>query len=703
MKFSLTFWDAAEDFTQYLQAHFPPNQAKSRMDQFQSVLLRIVVLGLGHTRLAPKEKLTQVEKEAAISFLETLPARDIVRVLEALHLGFEQLGTPQASRNNYSPRILDWHEWSKSQSWYPSPIRSVTDLRCPPIVTGRGTAASQKLTHRTRRYSRYRIQPEQQSPALQADLVALDAFLTDSRHPERLMDFKPIKRSSMNLYLREIELMLGFRSQHDAHPIAVVELQLTDLVPLIEEEQLEDMTPKQIRQLWQDLRQSFSAWWARYDHFLLATCESTSPRTRGNKLCALIALAKYVYRHQVGWERDYASIPIIQLLYSHLNVAIQEGAEWTAKRQTVVNFEHKWIERQEGQTTLAAIWERIILPLQKETRLRDQWGMLRKGRAIAKSQKSFMIWHRLGSYPAARQSVLRTVKIATCCPLTRPEDVPLDGWYLPKVPLQWRELDHYRRPVDNCLYRTYVHQGQAYPEGVYVLEVCADKTAHVYGMQQYVIANQQFEDETCLYDVYERYLCGQWLPQGDKNDRLYDWWVQEWRGRRGRWVTKGRMEFEPDPQLQPLGSPEPGSQSPWGYLFVNPLAGELPNEIDFGKAFENPAFRLTGKRITPHIMRAVWATWGGEMGLNEQQMMALAYAMGHSLNTLRRVYERLTPEEKRRPIDQVVNEVILGQEVEGSTAAAMPLEQAIAVFQRLSPQDQLLLKNWLDSLDSFTD
>ncbi|MBW4542279.1 MAG: hypothetical protein KME43_24550 [Myxacorys chilensis ATA2-1-KO14] len=704
MRKNPTLWDAAEDQICYLQAQFSPHQATSRVDQFQSVLLRIVVLGLGHARLDPKAKLTQAEKEVAIAFLKTLPAHDIVRVLEALHLGFEQLGTSQASRNNYAPRILDWHEWSKSQSWYPSPIRSVTDLRCPSIVTGRGAAASQKLTDRTGRYSRYRLQPEQQSLTLQADLAALDAFLTDFYHVDRLINLKPIKRSSMNLYRRELELMLGFRSQHDAHPIAVSALQLTHLVPLVEEEQLEDMTSKQIRQLWKHLQQSFSDWWVRYDRFLLAVCESTSPRTRVNKLCALIALAKYVYRHQVDLDRDYASIPIIKLFYSYLDAEVQRANGWTAKRQTVVNFEHKWIERREGQTALAAIWEQVVLPLQKETRLRDQWGQLRRGRAIAKSQKSLMIWHRLSSYPAARQSVLRTLKIATYCPITRPEDVPPDGWYLPKVPLEWRELDRDRRPLDNCLYRTYTHQGKEYPKGVYVLEVCADKTAQVYGVQQYVIADQQFDDGTCLYDVYQSYLCGQWLPEGDKNDWLYDWWVQEWRGQRGRWVTKGRMEFEPDPQLQPLNSPEhTGFQSAWSYLFVNPLTGELPSEVGFGKAFENPAYRLTGKRITPHILRAVWATWGGEMGLNEQQMMALAYAMGHSIQTLRRVYERVTPEEKRRSIDQVIDEVVLGQGAADSRAAAIPLEQAMVAFRRLSPQDQLLLKNWLDSLDSFTD
>ncbi len=474
---------------------------------------------------------------------------------EALHLGFEMLSTSQASRNNYAPRILDWQEWSKSQSWYPESARCATDLRCPPILTEHSTAVRQKLTARNRKQICYRLKHEQQSPALQADIAAMIAFLTDGHHPERLMELKPIQGSSGKLYQRETELMLGFRSQcAEKNSIAVSEIQLTDLVPLVKEEQIEDMTPKQIRHLWLHLKQHFSDWWAEYDTFLLATSESISPRTRVSKLCALIALAKYVYRHEVTWDCDYESIPIFKVLYAHLKNEMQKAAEWTAKRRTVVNLEHKWIERREGQTTLAAIWEQIILPLQMETRLRNQWGQLRKGQAIAKSQKSFLIWHRMGSYPAARQSVLRTMKIATSCPITRPDDVPPDGWYIPKVPLEWRKLDQDRRPIDNCFYRTYTHQGQAYPEGVYVLEVCADKTAKVYGMQQYIVANQWFDDGTCLYDVYQSYLCGQWLPGGDKNDLRCDWWVQEWRGRRGRWVTKGRMEFEPEPQLQPLDS-----------------------------------------------------------------------------------------------------------------------------------------------------
>jgi hypothetical protein len=556
MRKHLSLWDAFEEYICCLQTQLPDNQSKSRIDQLSSVVLRTVVLGLGHQRQNPAANLTQVEKAAAIAFLKTLPARDIVKVPEALHLGFELLGTSQASRNNYTPRPLEWHEWCKSQPWYPGPKRSATDLRCPPIVTGRGAASSQKLTHRTKQYPCYRLRTEQQSPALQADLAAVSSFLTDPHHPDRLMDHKAIKASSARLYGRNVEEMLGYKVYHDANPIAIADLQLSDLVPLVEEDSLDNLTRKECQRLWKQQCKQFSDWWERYKIFLRHTCESISPRTRVNKLCALIALAKFLYRHQVSWESGYTEIPVIQLLYSYLKAEMGEASEWTAMRRTVVKGEHKWIERREGQTTLAAIWEQVVVLLQQETRLRDQWGQLRNGRAIAKSCKSFIIWHRLASYPAARQSVLRTQKIAMYCPVERPAEVPLEGWYWPKVPLEYRERDQDQRPIDNCLYRTYTHQGRSYPEGVYILEVCRDKTEKHYGSQQYVIANQQFDDGTCLYDVYERYLCGQWLPEGDKHDPLYDWWVQEWRGRRGRWVTKGRMEFEPDPQLQPLSSVE---------------------------------------------------------------------------------------------------------------------------------------------------
>ncbi len=57
-------------------------------------------------------------------------------------------------------------------------------------------------------------------------------------------------------------------------------------------------------------------------------------------------------------------------------------------------------------------------------------------------------------------------------------------------------------------------------------------------------------------------------------------------------------------------------------------------------------------------MRSIWATWAFQVGLTDQQKESLAYAMGHTVETLRKIYERCTPEEKRRPIEEAITELL---------------------------------------------
>ena len=73
--------------------------------------------------------------------------------------------------------------------------------------------------------------------------------------------------------------------------------------------------------------------------------------------------------------------------------------------------------------------------------------------------------------------------------------------------------------------------------------------------------------------------------------------------------------------------------------------------------------------------------------------------MNNSLETLQRVYERTTPEEKRRPIDEVIKQLFGNSTAEDDSMATSPsLDQALTIFQQLSPPNQQLLKAWLDSL-----
>jgi hypothetical protein len=53
----------------------------------------------------------------------------------------------------------------------------------------------------------------------------------------------------------------------------------------------------------------------------------------------------------------------------------------------------------------------------------------------------------------------------------------------------------------------------------------------------------------------------------------------------------------------------------------------------------------------------------GDLGVIKCNSMmpirSLAYAMGHKVETLRQMYERCTPEEKRRPIEEAIEELLL--------------------------------------------
>jgi integrase len=229
--------------------------------------------------------------------------------------------------------------------------------------------------------------------------------------------------------------------------------------------------------------------------------------------------------------------------------------------------------------------------------------------------------------------------------------------YHPKPPEGKRERLYDGTLDDNYLYKTYVYKGKSYKNGVWVLDIQDYKTLEIYSPQSILVPNRQFADGTCLYDHIERYLYGWWTPGGRKNQFFYDWWQPELLGRRGRWITLGRAEFNPRDVCCPQDKTEPDFWS-WGYLFVQPRVGLPLNGSEFADLVEVPAHRLTGKYISPHTMRAVWATWAFQVGLTDQQKESLAYAMGHKVKTLKTIYERCTPDEKRRPIEEAIDELL---------------------------------------------
>jgi len=690
MKEFLTCWQVIELYEEYVKATYPPEIAERIINELRSAVLRFWATQLGFKRTTQGRKMTLADSTSAQQFLQTLGVETLLNARQTLEQAFENQKASIASKNTYGNRFTQFLSWSQEQQWWPSQgswKASVKNQCCPILKHPYGNTSNTPLTERRTRQLKYQLKPQETPLALQKELDKFFQFLTEPEWPSRVVD--PIEESSAGLYIKEIRLMLGWFYRYQTPPIKLEQLSLSQLLPLVTRDDLEDLTTRQQEKLWKGHKQTFETWLFRYFSFLREALYSKSPQTRRGKICVLLALAKFLYTDEVEQKGDYDHIPLIKLLNNHLEKVRKEIAEWTKNRQSVSDFDKKWPDTQEGETALAVVRAKIVEPMRIECRPRNSCGQFRSRFQIAKSHQHYLKWSFLADLPARRQQEYRTARIALSCPITRPEGVPQNGLYHPLPPLEAREKRRDRTIKDNYIYKTYIHKTKHYPEGIWVLEVHKYKTYKSYGTQSIVIPNRQFADGSCFYDYLERYLYGWFLPTGYRNSRIYNWYQPELIGCRGRWVTSGRAEFNPgDACCLPAGNN--AAIWSWGYLLVAPKLGTLANESGFTDSFNTTSHRLIGKRITPHTMRYIWATWAYQVQLNDAQFRSLAYAMGHKVETLRQMYERCTPEEKRRPIEEAISELLFEPSPvpEPQVEANPRWENLLQQLQQLSPVEQ---------------
>jgi integrase len=146
-------------------------------------------------------------------------------------------------------------------------------------------------------------------------------------------------------------------------------------------------------------------------------------------------------------------------------------------------------------------------------------------------------------------------------------------------------------------------------------------------------------------------LYGRWLAFPTRIHEPYSWWDKSLYNRCGRWVTAGRSALNP---IDEVITEDGITRGIWGYLFFVPKTGKPANGRNFGQSFETTANRLINKRINPHLLRSVWATWAYQRQLSDAEIHSLAYAMGHTVTTLRELYEKATTTDKLEPIQAAI-------------------------------------------------
>lgn len=692
------FFDLVQRYEEMLYQTLPAESTQVKMYQLSSVLCRLILPQLGFQRVDPSGKMTSEEKAAAIYFMKQLPITAILKARSALEIGIAALGTPKPSYRNYRSHFGQFEAYAQQLDIYPHPEKpSLMAERCGPIKQLQGGRT--KLTSRTGSYKAYAKKVEELSPKAQQELRDARRFFTNPNDSSRV--FKPLKMDSYDAYEREILRIYGFLEKYADPKIPADELCLDCLFPVIDPADIADLNEHKRRQFWLPHQNRLKQIRSDYYDFIGAFSESTSPSTRANKDTAIIAYIKFQYRMFVSDKKDYDANPLIQAMRTVLNVQMQEKHRRQKHRQTEVDESLKFPDPVEGKTDLEVMRERVLMPIRRECASRYDIGSRRPRSALAASFQDFLMVSLLTEMPARRQEDQRELRVALSCPVQKPEQeqIPPGGWYMPLPPKSARERGKKGQLIDKYLYRTYFYNRQYYPDGIFLLDLQDSKTADSYGPQTLKIPNVQYEDGTCTYDYLEQWLCGWWEITDRTGDSVYTGHEPDLQGRRGRWLTQGRIGFARTVDHCAQSTFE-STVWDWSFLFVTPRTGGAYNDATYASAFRRLVDRFINKGTTPHTMRSMWATWGIESGLNDEQLEELAYAMGHSVEIMKDLYVRRRPVKDTGALDAIIGELIHKQAapwLDGNPQATR-LRQIMGLVQSLSAENRTALSTWMQEL-----
>lgn len=671
-------------YREHLLATQPFPKALDDWRKFKAVILRFVLQEFGFERVDPSARMTAAELEAAEEYLKTVAMRSLLRIQSATADALEKLGVSQSSRGPYTSHVKGFVEWGEKQVWWPNNRGKNGTFhdqqRCPPRRTS-GKVSPPKLIAGKGKTKQYALKEGELPKPLRAQMRTMRTFFIEPNNPQR--SFGRIEESTMKGHNKNTLCILGWFHRRRIQSIPLQELSLDLIFPVFDEEFLESMSEKEQKKFWREQKAKLKAWLCDYRTFLQQTQHSYSPCTWLSKLEAVLAVARFQWAPHVEHKSDYENIPLMAQLREELDAVQEELDEWNDSGRYAADQTLKWPDEIEGKSALEVIQETVVEKLRLKCNPRTAVrGRIRTPHSVAVCHQRLLMWVKNALIPSPRQQVPRTEQVATSCPIKRPKDVPIDGLYQPLPPDTVLPKRHNGTVKANFLCRLYSYKGKKYPEGVWIRVIRDYKTWKTHGDQEYIIPNWPFEDGSHLYDYIEQFLYGYWLPGSFKGSQVYTWGQADRDGQLGKWISKGRAEFNPIDCC--ALEPSEGAHWTWGNLFVMTTKGLPFSDVDFADFFAQGSLTAIEKWITPHILRSVWANWGYEQGLSDAELRSLAYSMGMTLETLRRTYERCTTAEKRKAIEMAVKERMINSK----DAEVVSVEKLVRLSRQLNLADR---------------
>lgn len=649
----------------------------------------------GFERSKPGGKMTNTDVMAAQDFFQRVNTQRLLHAPADLERVFERYKKSRASRRTYGKRLEKFLDWCQTQSWWPGRRAQLLERECcpPRLISGIRHVKDFALTHRQGKYIQYALQARETPEALELQFFLFWEHLTVPHHPQRIRP--PIAESTAKIYCSTIRLAFGYMYRERGVPREA--LSFSTLVPVINLDDLDDLKPSEQRKLWKDSINGVREWlygWFDYSRQVNQAMSATGFLAKVN---AIESLAFFLYRDQVTQAYEYSTIPLFQAIRSIVHDLSAQRTQERKAGKRVTDLAKKWPPIVEKETALATVIRTVAEPLRLFCRPRCHKGEYRDPDVVLAFLQKYIKWGLLLYLPPRRQQDHRNLRIAASCPCQRPDSVPPDGVYFPLPSQQQRDRRLDGRISDNYIARVYEFQQKSYPEGVWVLSLEAFKTDAKYGNFSCIIPNRQFEDGQCFYDYLEWYFCGRWILNRRRSSRPYQWWDTALIGRRGEWNSPGLLYFDSG-EVQPQEV-----EWRWQLAFPLPHTGRVGSASSYAGSFKITSKQLIQIPLTPHMPRYFWASWGFQVGLNEQQMASLAYAMGHSVKTLRDMYEQCPQSEKLRPIEEAIDFYLFENWKTPDDVKVRLSEEAVAMqLLKMTPQERERVMQLVASHESDT-
>jgi len=660
--------DALLAYKSHLESIEKLLKANQIYNQTKTAIVRHLIAGWDESLMpSSSRQLTNLEKDRIQEFLKKAPASKLSEALKVQEAVFEKYSVTPSSRNVYKSRLENFIDWVKKQGWIEAKVRHSPSRCNPKMRHGHGGAKKILLTSRPTKLANYSLNTHSSWNTQQVEKLVkevnqfYDCFVAE-HYPGR--PFEKIRPITARRYVAVLYRMFGWLVNYkniQPRQLSFNLLVPTDLKALNQNLKIMDFTErekelvKQETSLEDQIAQYVDTWICQLLNFL-GEERKCSARTLTSFLDPIHALARYQY---LGKTKDskYKDIAVISIINKHTCTCSKKSKN----QEPISNLDLKWLD-------LDKVHQQIVEPLRLECEFRDSDGKLRSITTIAISFMRFLAWGLLTYRPPRRQREFRELKTALYCQI---EDKPKN-----LAPNQFIHPLPSNRKTDR--YHGYLHKDR---DGNWYQDMTPEsyKTGKAYKHQNLRIPNPKLPDGQYFYDYLEAYLYGYW------------------RDKKGNWTSTGNTTEAPSAghKLYALRMAL-NAKDNHNFVFLESKTKKPFSGQNFSLLFKAHAHRLTGQLLTPHLLRDIYASWFLDREYTEDVIRSLAYAMGHSVEELRRTYDKRKAQRKHEPIqkklDETLNQLFGFNEQKPATTDAPPEGIDSALWAILTPEQKTMYR-----------